>query len=333
MGSSNRDYMQSDYDTGQPAWAHDVPTTKWLLIITVAVFFLQTMLTHEVRVPQNDGPFASSAVEGPFRAVSRVRVQPLAHDGFGDGLHISYVEEWCLLDPHKVLGGQVWRLVTYFFCHDRGYPFGLVFNMIGLWYLGSSLERMYGSRELLWFYLASGVVCGLIFTAFGLKMFLPAPMIGAGPCVMALLTLYATHFPRQEILFCWVIPIQIRVLLFIYIALDLYRILQASKGEAAWMTVAYLSELWGIGFGYCYRRFNWHLTRIAEIFDLSRLQRKLRRASTARTLKVFHPEPTSNLDEQVDAILAKIHEQGSESLTERERSILQTASERAKNRL
>ena len=48
MGSSNRDYMQSDYDSGQPAWGHDVPTTKWLLVVTVVVFFLQTLLTHDV---------------------------------------------------------------------------------------------------------------------------------------------------------------------------------------------------------------------------------------------------------------------------------------------
>lgn len=39
------------------------------------------------------------------------------------------------------------------------------------------------------------------------------------------------------------------------------------------------------------------------------------------------------LDTKVDAILIKIHEQGSESLTEEERAILVKASERAKNRI
>ena len=38
------------------------------------------------------------------------------------------------------------------------------------------------------------------------------------------------------------------------------------------------------------------------------------------------------LDAKVDAILAKIHEQGSESLTESERAVLAKASERYKNR-
>jgi len=97
--------------------------------------------------------------------------------------------------------------------------------------------------------------------------------------------------------------------------------------------LAYMSDLWGVVFGYLYRRYDWHLTGLVETFELGRLRRSLRRARASKNLKVFAPEPISNLDEQVDAILAKIHEQGSESLTERERSILQKASEQAKNRL
>jgi membrane associated rhomboid family serine protease len=322
MGSTNRDYMRDDPDSNSPAWGHDVPTTKWLVIVTIVVFFLQSMMTHRA------GFQASSRFVSDFRADSMLSagMQTLALDP-------SYVEEWFTLFPDQVLRGQVWRLVTFVFCHERHTAWNLVFNMVALWYLGSVLERMYGSREFLWFYLASAFVCGLIFTGFGLKMFLPKPLMGAGPCVLAMLTLYATHFPRQEILFCWVIPMQIRVLLMIYVAVDAYQILQASAGQGTWLAVAYMSELWGIVFGYVYRVQNWRLAQLGDLFDFTRWKRSLRRASTARSLKVFHPEVVSNLEEQVDAILAKIHEQGSESLTDRERSILQRASEQAKNRL
>lgn len=309
MGSSNRDYMQDDYDTRQRSWGDDVPTTKWLMIVTVAAFVLQLMITHETVISGDDGP------------VSVMRNES------------SYIEEWFALDAGKVLHGQVWRLATYFFCNPVHNPYNLLFNMIGLWFLGSVLERMYGSRELLWFYLTSGVVCGVIFTAFGLKLNLPSPLMGAGSCVMALFCLYATHFPRQEILFFWLIPMQIRVVLLIYIVMDVFSILSAYKGHTPWQVVAYTSELWGIAFGYLYRRMNWKLSEFADMFDFRRLQRSIRRANTARNLRVFQPEPTTNLDEQVDAILAKIHEHGSESLTERERAILQKASEQAKNRL
>ena len=324
MGSTNRDYMRDDDGTGLSSWGHDVPTTKWLIIVTVGLFFLQTIFTHEVNFVEREEPRVA-AIHYLHNA------EPVALRGFGN--HVSYVEEWLELDVHKVWKGQIWRLVTFVFCHFRDAPFKLVFNMLAVWYLGSALERMYGSRELLWFYLFSALVCGVIFTCFGLKLFLPFPLMGANACVIALLALFATHFPRQEILFFGLIPMQIRVLLAIYIVVDVYRVLQAFSGQGTWTSVAYMSELWGAAFGYLYRQQRWHLSSIGDFFDVSRLRRTIRRASTARNLKVFQPEVSSNLDEQVDAILAKIHEQGSESLTERERSILQRASDRAKNRL
>ncbi len=331
MGSSNRDYMQEDDETRGPSWAHDVPTTKWLLIVSVATFFLQTLLTHDFVIPDQGGPQRVASVSLIHLDESRPLVTPVAFRGMMP--QVSYVEEWFSLEANKVLHGQVWRLVTFVFCHHRFNPLGLVFNMIGLWFLGSCLERMYGSREILWFYLTSAAVCGVIFTAFGLKMDLPDPLMGAGPCVMALLTLYATHFPRQEFLFCFLVPIQVQVLLWIYVALDLYWIVQASSTPSVWIVVAYTAEIWNILFAYLYRRMNWRLSAIAELLDLRKIQKSMRRVTTARTLKVFQPEPMTNLDEQVDAILAKIHERGSESLTDRERSILQKASEQAKNRL
>ena len=324
MGSTNRDYMRDDDGAGIASWGHDVPTTKWLIIVTVGLFFLQTIFTHEVNFVEREEPRVA-AIHYLHNA------EPVAMRGFGE--HVSYVEEWLELDCYKVLRGQIWRLVTFVFCHFRDAPFNLVFNMVAVWYLGSSLERMYGSRELLWFYLFSALVCGVIFTCFGLQLFLPMPLMGANPCVIALLALFATHFPRQEILFFGLIPMQIRVLLAIYIVVDVYRILQAFSGQGTWTSVAYMYELWGAAFGYLYRQQRWRLSSIGDVFDVSRLRRTIRRASTARNLKVFQPEVTSNLDEQVDAILAKIHEHGSESLTDRERSILQRASDRAKNRL
>ncbi len=327
MGSSNRDYMQDEYETGGPSWLHDAPTTKWLLIITVAVFFLQTVLTHS---PREMGGSSYALLDGVFGSTAAQAIQSVAFHSFNT--HPSYIEDWLPLSVHKVFQGQIWRLVTFIFCHDRDNPFNVVFNMVALWYLGSTLERMYGSRELLWFYLVSGLVCGLVFTAFGMFLILPVPLMGSNACVMALLTLYATHFPRQEILFCWIVPIQIRVLLFIYIALDVYWILQAYSGRTPWLTVAYSSEIANVAFAYLYYKNNWRLGGLSDVLNVRNVQRSMRRASTARRLKVFQPESTSSLDEQVDAILAKIHEQGSESLTDRERSILQRASEQAKDR-
>ncbi len=328
MGSSNRDYMRDDFDDNSsgPAWGYDTPTTKWLIIVTVVAFFLQFFTSHDNAVVEPRRQNVASVGH-----LTHAVIHPVA--AMGIGIQSSYIDDWFALDAVKVQSGQVWRLITYVFCHNRDNPFGLAFNMIALWFLGAALERMYGSRELLWFYLATAAFCGVVFAAIGVKVFLPFPLIGANPCILSLLTLYATHFPRQEILFCWVIPIQIRILLIVYVAIDIYMIMEAFSGQSGWAKVAYSAELWAVAFGYVYRRMNWHLSGFSQWFDIGRAKRAWRQAQSSRKLKVFQPEPVVDLDEQVDALLAKIHEHGSESLTDRERAILQKASDRAKNRL
>ena len=306
MGFEDREYSQDQ--SWQTSWGSDTPSTKRLLIITVLVFFAQSIFTRPTADPQLIVKFNST--------------------------RISYVDEWFMLDAPAALHGQVWRVATYAFCHDRQNPIALVFNMLLLWFLGRRLERMYGSREFLLYYLGSSLAGGLLFLGIGAVTPLPVPLSGAHPAVMALFTLYAMHFPREEILFFWLIPVQIFVLLLIYVGLDIYTVLQTMQGEAGWPTAAITAaHLCGAAFAYLYKQLNWHLSGVTERLNPSQWRKTWRRASASRRLRVYQPsvEPT-NLDAKVDAILAKIHEQGSESLTESERAVLAKASERYKKR-
>lgn len=306
MGFEDRDYFQEDRSQ-DPKWGQETPTTRWLLVATVVVFIFQTILTRE------------AGLDGVMKFGAR---------------RISLIDEWFMLDADAVLSGQIWRVLTYAFCHDRQSPITLVFNMVGLWFLGGRLERMYGHRELMWFYLGSALSAGVLFTAFRFGVALPSPLSGATPAVLALFTLYATHFPREQILFMWIVPVEIRFLLMIYVGLDIYTLLMAAQGEVGLAVAAYASShLCGIAFGYLYRKLDWHLSSFSSWFDPAQWGRSWRRASRQRNLRVYDPTPElSDLDEKVDAILAKIHEQGSDSLTESERAILTRASERLKNR-
>ena len=306
MGFEDRDYFQEDRSQG-PKWAHDTPTTRWLIIITVVVFLFQTVLTRE------------AGLDAVIKFGAR---------------RISLIDEWFMLDASATLSGQVWRVLTYTFCHDRQSPFTLVFNLLGIWFLGSRLERMYGPREMLLFYLGAALSAGALFTAFGASVPLPTPLESATPAVLALFTLYAMHFPREQILFAWVIPVEIWVLLMIYAALDAYTLLQAMQGEVGWPVAAYtMAHFSGIAFGYRYHHFHWHLAGLWERADPSHWRKAWRRGATQRKLRVFQPEPdVDDLDGKVDTILAKIHEQGSDSLTDAERATLTRASEKLKNR-
>src|SRR6185503_16246086 len=100
MGFEDREYYQDQ--TWQRSWGSETPTTKRLLIITIVVFVAQTILTHAATNEFQLAKFQST--------------------------RISYIDEWFMLDADAVKSGQVWRLVTYMFCHDRQNPIALVFN-------------------------------------------------------------------------------------------------------------------------------------------------------------------------------------------------------------
>lgn len=56
--------------------------------------------------------------------------------------------------------GQIWRLVTPLFLHGDTYH--LAFNMLGIFFLGSAIERLQGSWFMAFLLLASGIFGGLV---------------------------------------------------------------------------------------------------------------------------------------------------------------------------
>src|SRR5579872_5356162 len=107
MGSFNRDYMQDEYNPREPSWGADTPTTKWLLIVTVVVFFLEGMTQKRVMPVENIASTVGAAEQTIHLTASRFVIPGQSH-----------VEDWLTLDASSVLHGQIWRLVTYAFCHS-----------------------------------------------------------------------------------------------------------------------------------------------------------------------------------------------------------------------
>lgn len=56
---------------------------------------------------------------------------------------------------------QLWRLITYQFLH--GSPWHLFVNMLALFFFGPMLERSWGGRKFLAFYLLCGMTGGLVY--------------------------------------------------------------------------------------------------------------------------------------------------------------------------
>jgi len=296
MGIENREYLRDEYDDAAGTFRRrsSKPMTLILVIVTVAVFVLQLMTSRST---------------GPR------------------GVSTSLVQEWLALNFDGVSHGQIWRLLTYAFCHDQSNLLHIVFNMMVLYSIGGVLRQLLGDREFLWFYLVAAVFAGMCSLVFYRLVGINAQIIGASGATMAVFCLVALHYPRQKVLLMGIIPIEFRWLLAAFVAIDTWpmisQVAAAFQNRQTVSQVANSAHIGGLIFGFLYFRWNMRITRWWDQFA-GRIAARRRRGK----LRVFteSPEPESNLSLQVDDILEKISREGEASLTSRERNILAQAS-------
>lgn len=132
-----------------------------------------------------------------------------------------------------------YQLVTHMFAH--GGFFHIAFNMYALWLFGSSLEKLWGPKRFLIFYLVCGLAAGIT------EMFL-VPIgfaIGASGAVMGLLGAFAYTFPNVEFFILPIpFPIKAKYLAIIYAAIDLFGQFSGFGGN-----IAHFAHLGGLAMG------------------------------------------------------------------------------------
>lgn len=217
---------------------------------------------------------------------------------------------------------QIWRLVTYGFCH--GGIWHIAINMYVLWMFGRLVEPIYGSREFLAFYLVGIVISGLCHIGIQLVDGSLNPVIGASGGVNAVVFLCAMLYPRMTVLLMFVIPVEFRFLAVGFALYDLFGAL--NPGDSI---IAHTAHLGGAAFGVAYKYFGW---RITPWLQFGNWKMPKRRPKADPEIRAYRP-PEENLDGRVDEILIKIQKQGEQSLTDEERKILTEASDRYKNRM
>ena len=351
MGIYDRDYYRQG-GSGEPI----PPVCKYLIVITVAVFVLQILATRPttpedlraLREPQR--PRAQKGLPSEKRNEPRTaddtttanqdEKKPVAEEE-EDGPFlpdeflpsVSRVQEWCQLDTDKVVyRGQLWRLLTCAFCHDRFSVWHILINMLFLYWFGRMLEPLYGSREFLLFYLTAAVVASACHVALDLFTHHSVPALGASGAVMAVVVLYAIHHPRDKICIFMLFPIEIRWLVLLYVILDLHPVLLALSGTPQYTGVANAAHLGGAAFGFLYWRYGWHLEDTWE--RLRRLGHgwRGRLPRHARPSRRSRDSGPADLDALVDKILQKVQQEGEASLTDVEREVLHIAAQRYRGR-
>jgi len=119
-------------------------------------------------------------------------------------------------------GFAPWQVVTYSFLH--GSPFHLFLNMLALYMFGSDIERIFGHRRYLVYYLNSVLTAAfaqLLVSALAGSP--PYPTLGASGGVFGVLLAFALYFPRRIIMLIFPpIPMPAWLFVILYGMIELY---------------------------------------------------------------------------------------------------------------
>jgi membrane associated rhomboid family serine protease len=104
-----------------------------------------------------------------------------------------------------------WTIITNLFVHDTSstIPWHLLFNMITLYFFGTFLIRLVGTRDFLLIYFLGGIAGNLLFMLFAQLHFLTSPdwtVIGASGAIFALGGALAVLTPKLRV-FVFPIPV------------------------------------------------------------------------------------------------------------------------------
>jgi membrane associated rhomboid family serine protease len=144
------------------------------------------------------------------------------------------------LIPYKYDNFEPYQLVTHMFAH--GSWMHIIFNMLALWSFGTMLERVWGPKRFLIFYLACGLAAGVAHL-----LLENVPAVGASGAIMGLFAAFAYLFPNtQLVIFPLPIPIKAKYAVCIMAAIDLFGGVYPVLGG----NIAHFAHLGGLAMGF-----------------------------------------------------------------------------------
>ena len=283
---------------------------------------------------------------------------------------LAFVATWVLetrgIDLTAMLGlhffmakdFHLYQFITYMFLHG-GFTH-IFFNMFALWMFGSVIERVWGPKKFLFYYISCGVGAGMVqelaqyinYMAEGLAAYDNVNLggtimatadylnlwttIGASGAVYAILLAFGMIFPNERLFIIpFPFPIKAKWLVAGYIAIELFSAL-SGPGDG----VAHTAHLGGMLFGVIMIRYwrkhpgnggSFGRSRGQEFFDRmkQRFDERQQHSNSKRRRWVDEPDepeppkkPKRPNQDEIDAILDKIRKSGYDSLTKEEKKKL-----------
>jgi membrane associated rhomboid family serine protease len=251
---------------------------------------------------------------------------------YGYPLRFPPVGSYFALSLEGLKQGFVWQLLTYQFMHAG--VLHILLNGWAIYVFGHAIEEALGWKKYLTLYLSSGVIGGLFqaLAAVPWPGYFGGPVVGASAGAFGLVAAFAMLFPERELtlLLFFVIPVRLTakmLLIFSAVLAGAGIIFPANH-------IANAAHLGGMLTGVVFIRQFIQGRWLPWRFPARRAApRELVNVRTAKSgswrLSPGKPDEEDSTDDfvksEVDPILDKISTHGIQSLTERERKILEKA--------
>jgi len=119
-----------------------------------------------------------------------------------DLFYDNLLSDVLVFDRAAILGGEVWRILTFIFLPPASGPLFVFFALYFFWMIGQALEGEWGAAKFNWFYgigVVGTMVSGMI-TGFATNVFLNLSLFFA----------FAVLFPNFEIRLFFILPVKVK---------------------------------------------------------------------------------------------------------------------------
>jgi membrane associated rhomboid family serine protease len=231
----------------------------------------------------------------------------------------NFIVNWFSLDDNFTsMFTKPWSIISYGFLH--GGFLHILFNLIGLYFIGNLFLQYFSEKQLLSFYLLGTFFGGILYLLsqnyFPLFEGKRTYLVGASAGVSAIFVGVATHIPNYQLKIRFIGYVKLWYLAAIWVGLDVLGLVGTNAGGN-------FAHLGGALFGFLYvkRASNKEITVFDSIGNLFKKKEKTLKTVYKSAEKKKQTQTNLN-QEQIDKILDKISKSGYDTLTKLEKEFL-----------
>lgn len=231
----------------------------------------------------------------------------------------NFIVNWFSLDDNfSSMLTKPWSIISYGFLH--GGFLHILFNLIGLYFIGNLFLQYFSEKQLLSFYLLGTFFGGILYLLsqnyFPLFEGKRTYLVGASAGVSAIFVGVAAHIPNYQLKIRFIGYVKLWYLAAIWVGLDVLGLVGTNAGGN-------FAHLGGALFGFLYvkRASNKEITVFDSIGNL--FNKKEKTLKTVYKSEEKKKQTQTNLKQQeIDQILDKISKSGYDTLTKSEKEFL-----------